>query len=128
MKFEINNKLNGKVQFTSEIECNNDCAIPVRLGLAVKWAIKNGADLRGADLRDGDLFGADLRYYKSDLYDCYIQRDYLQVGCEKHSWDEWLSFDNKRIIEMDGRQASKWWAVNKPILTAIRKSIEESLK
>lgn len=83
-----------------------------------------GADLRWADLKESDLSGTGLRYYKSDLYECYIQTEYMQINCESHSWDDWESFDDKRILEMDGKSVLKWWRVNKPILQAIRDSIE----
>ena len=42
----------------------------VKLGLAVKWARENGADLRGADLRGAYLRGADLR--GADLRGAYL--------------------------------------------------------
>jgi hypothetical protein len=60
------------VQFTAEIECAEDASKYLKIGLAVKWAIKNdanlryadlsGANLSGANLSGADLSGADLRY------------------------------------------------------------------
>jgi len=35
--------------------------------------------------------------------------DRLQIGCENHSTSEWKEFDNKRILEMDGKQALTFW-------------------
>ena len=61
MKYEIKNRFSRKVQFTAEIECKDDAPESKKIGLAVKWALKNGADLWGADLRDADLRRADLR-------------------------------------------------------------------
>jgi uncharacterized protein YjbI with pentapeptide repeats len=60
-KFEIRNRWSGDVQFTAEITCSPDALPSVKLGLAVRWARKNGAVLRGADLSDADLSGAVLR-------------------------------------------------------------------
>ena len=65
-KFEVRNRFSGAVQFTAEIGVTPDMLPSVKLGLAVKWARTNnanlrGADLRGANLRDADLRGADLR-------------------------------------------------------------------
>ena len=81
MKFEILNRFSGEVQITAEIDCAADTLPSVKLGLAVKWAIKEKANLRsadlyGADLRSADLYGADLRsadlrsanLYGADLY------------------------------------------------------------
>ena len=66
MKFDILNIFTGAVQFTAEIDCNKDESISIKIGLAVKWAVKNKADLRfanlsSADLRFADLSSADLR-------------------------------------------------------------------
>ena len=60
MKFEIKNRFTGAVQITADIECNDDASYSVKLGLAVRWAFKTGADLEGADLRGAYLRGADL--------------------------------------------------------------------
>lgn len=59
-KFEVRNRWNNRVQFTAEITCSPDASIALKLGLAVRWARSNGADLRDADLRDADLSGAVL--------------------------------------------------------------------
>jgi hypothetical protein len=61
MKFEIKNRFTAAVQLTAVIECKNAEPESVKIGLAVKWAIENRADLSGADLRSADLSGADLR-------------------------------------------------------------------
>ncbi|TFE99444.1 hypothetical protein B5M44_04395 [Shinella sumterensis] len=71
MRFDILNRFTGAVQFTAEIECKPDEFPSVKLGLAVKAAVKEkanlyganlyGADLRSADLRSANLYGADLR-------------------------------------------------------------------
>jgi hypothetical protein len=70
-KLAVRNRWTNAVQFTAEIECASDLLFRVKLGLAVRWAMRNdavlsgtdlrGADLRGADLRGADLSGADLR-------------------------------------------------------------------
>ena len=61
MKFDILNIFTGAVQFTAEIDCNKDESISIKIGLAVKWAVKNKADLRFADLSFADLSFANLR-------------------------------------------------------------------
>jgi uncharacterized protein YjbI with pentapeptide repeats len=43
-----------------EIDCAADLSQGVKLGLAIRIAIKRGANLRGADLNGADLNGADL--------------------------------------------------------------------
>ena len=66
MKFNILNRFTYSVQFTAEIDgnlhCKEDESTSIKIGLAVKWAIKNSADLSSADLRSADLRSADLSY------------------------------------------------------------------
>jgi len=70
MEFKILNRFSSEVKFTAEIDCKEDEATSIKIGLAVKWAIKtsanlSGADLSGADLSRANLYGADL--YGADL-------------------------------------------------------------
>ena len=50
IKFEIKNRITGTVQFTAKIDCDQEQGRSLKVGLAVRWALKNGADLRGANL------------------------------------------------------------------------------
>ena len=60
MKFEIKNRWSGSVQFTAEIDCNDSASYGAKVGLSVKWAIKNGISLTNADLTRADLTNANL--------------------------------------------------------------------
>ena len=65
MEFKILNRFSGEVQFTAEIGCKEDESTSIKIGLAVKWAIKSNANLSGADLSRAYLSraylsGADL--------------------------------------------------------------------
>jgi len=60
MKFDILNRFSGAIQVSVEIECFADAPPSIKLGLAVRAAIKEMADLRSADLRSADLRSADL--------------------------------------------------------------------
>ena len=76
MKFNILNKFTGAIMFTAEIDCDEDTIPSIKLGLAVRWGVSegknlrdanlSGANLRGADLHDTDLRGADL--HGADLH------------------------------------------------------------
>jgi len=66
INFDIKNRWSGDVQFTAEIECAESEALSVKLGLAVKRAVKRRANLRaanlaGANLADANLADANLR-------------------------------------------------------------------
>ncbi len=163
INFEVPNRWTGDVQFVAEIDCADDTPRSIKLGLAVKWAIENGANLEGADLWDADLEGANLRnanlwnanlrnvdlrnanledadLWKANLWNanlegadleganldgatglnayvkciqvdkysiCYTS-EIIQIGCQNHTIDEWRSFDDKAITEMDDG-ALEWW-------------------
>ena len=139
IKFDVMNRVSGAVQFTAEIEASEEELCGVKLGLAVIWAVKNGADLSrtnlyganlsGADLSGADLSGANLsraNLYHADLYGANGVNDYLkciqidqypitytsdalQIGCERHAISDWADFDDHRIAEMDGKDALKFW-------------------
>lgn len=70
MKFDILNRFTGAVMLLAEIDCDESASRSVKLGLSVKWALKNGADLHGAYLRGADLRGADLS--GADLYEANL--------------------------------------------------------
>jgi hypothetical protein len=79
----------------------------------------SGANLRGANLRGANLWGADLwgangniKNIKSiciDKYPIAYTDTYLQIGCERHPITDWWGFDDKRILQMDGKTALTFW-------------------
>jgi hypothetical protein len=36
------------------------------------------------------------------LWSITITDDHIRIGCEFHSIDDWMGFDNRRIAEMEG--------------------------
>ena len=60
IKFDVLNRFTRNIQFTAGIECSENDSKAVKMGLSVKWAVKNNANLRGANLRGADLRGANL--------------------------------------------------------------------
>jgi len=60
LKFDVLNRYSGELQFTAEISCAADALPSIKLGLAVRWAVKNKANLSSADLSSADLRSANL--------------------------------------------------------------------
>jgi uncharacterized protein YjbI with pentapeptide repeats len=188
--FDIKNRVTGDVQFTAKIDCSEDDTHSLKMGLAVKWALDNGANLNGAnlawvDLVRANLYGANLAWVDlaganlnganlygvnlkganlkgANLYGAYLEganleganlyganlygaklggadlnganlegvngvneyikcvqieaypitytADILQIGCQRHSIEDWRTFDSRRIAAMDGKYALKFWA------------------
>ena len=59
-KYEIKNRFTDAVMVTAKIEITPDMSWRFKLGLAVKWAVAQRANLYGADLSRADLSGAHL--------------------------------------------------------------------
>ena len=71
MKYDIQNRHTGEIQFTADFACANDFSDSVKIGLAVRWAIENDVDLSGADLTEANLRYADLS--KADLTEANLR-------------------------------------------------------
>ena len=54
INYIVKNRYTGEVQFTARVDFTADANKAQRLGLAVKWAIINGADLCGANMEGGE--------------------------------------------------------------------------
>ena len=37
----------------------------------------------------------------------------MRIGCQEHSLADWAAFDDRRIAEMDGRKALRFWSQHK---------------
>ena len=77
-----------------------------------------------ANLTRANLYGVsgNLNNLKSvfcDTYPVTYTAEVMQIGCQCHKLEDWWSFDDARIIEMEGKTALKWWRTWKPILQQI---------
>src|SRR5574340_682747 len=103
----------------------------IGIGLAMKdatdAALKAGADLRGADLSGAHL-REDITLNREPIqisglrWHVYILDSHMQIGCELHSLDEWRGFDDARIVQMDGRDALRFWRAHKDALLSLAAS------
>ena len=97
-------------------------------GANLAGAILYGADLSGAILTGVDLADANLtnllgnmkhiKTLQTDKYLVSYTTRVLQIGCKKHSIEEWKNFDDDTISKMDSG-ALEWWAKWKPIIMQI---------
>ena len=49
-------------------------------------------------------------------YSVTITDAHMRIGCEHHLITDWQSFDDRRIIAMDGARAAKFWKTHGPYL------------
>jgi hypothetical protein len=52
-------------------------------------------------------------------YNITITDDIIQIGCEKHTINEWSDFDDRAILKMDGKESLDWWKKYKPFIMQI---------
>ena len=92
-----------------------------------------GAYLTGAYLAGANLTGAKLAEVitisKTPIqvqgigpWPVIIFDRHMKIGCQLHSLAEWEAFDNREIIAMDGRDAAKFWAINKDMLLGLARA------
>ena len=136
MKYDIHHRWTGNVIVTAEIDCDESASASVKLGLAVRWAVKVRADLTDANLARANLAGAclwgtsgnmvEVRSMQVDLWAVTWTTSFdgeviVQIGCQRHPLRLWEKSDPRWIAAMDGR-ATEWWAKWREPLLAIVKA------
>lgn len=86
-----------------------------------KWVQDEGgkrAYLRGADLHGAVGNMRELRSMQIETYPVTYTASHMQIGCQRHTLEEWWSFDDEKIKGMDAR-ALEWWRKWRPLLQQI---------
>ena len=83
-------------------------------GAYLRCAYLNGADLHGADLHGADLSGVHgindyAKCIQIDTYPITYTAEIIQIGCQRHTHQEWAAFTDTQIRQMDGSKAIAWW-------------------
>ena len=96
------------------------------------------ANLSFADLSYAGLSYANLRFIHSadgrvlacinaGKYQVVAASDRIAIGCQMHSVEDWLNFDDARISRMDSC-ALEWWNQWKELVFAFHKNIFGEIK
>ena len=136
---QIKHRWAGAVLFTADIPDDTPSGMEMRA--ALEKATQERANLAGANLARANLAGANLADAKwrdgvvisqqpIQLYGLHwsvtILDAHMQIGCELHSLAEWSDFDDARIVEMDGRDALRFWREHKDALLSMARSCGRS--
>ena len=144
-KHQIKHRRNESVLF--ECDVPDDMAGGLRTRHALKKAMAADASLidaclAGADLTDANLAGANLTGAKwrngivinkplIQLFGLHwsvtILDSHMKIGCELHALADWAAYDDKRIAEMDGREALRFWRAHKDVLLSLAASAGRDL-
>ena len=117
-----------------ECEAPDDLHSGLHMRHALEKAVEahanlSGANLRGADLSDANLsgasFGEGVTAEQGVLqliglrWDVIIFDAHMRIGCQMHPLSDWASFDDRRIAEMDGVHALRFWRQHKSALLTL---------
>ena len=93
-------------------------------GAYLSRANLGGANLWGANLEGANLWNTignnkEIKTIQLGTYIVNICGDTMQIGCERHTIEDWFNFKYLEIMDMDGNRAADWWELNKPKLEVI---------
>ena len=123
MKIEIKCRFSGNILFSHEAEDNT-------ARLTLEAAVFAGANLDGANLAGAYLARANLAGANLDgeiltkapisilnlMWPVLITEGFMRIGCQRHSHEEWKSFDDGAIKRMEGRAIEFWARWKLPLL------------
>ena len=126
---QIKHRWAGAVLFTADIPDDTPSGMEMRA--ALEKATQERANLAGANLADAKWRdGVVISQQPIQLYGLHwsvtILDAHMQIGCELHSLAEWSDFDDARIVEMDGRDALRFWREHKDALLSMARSCGRS--
>jgi hypothetical protein len=96
-----------------------------------------GGDFRGGDFRGGNFWGGNFWGEKIKLrpisiygmrWDVVITDARMKIGCQIRRLCEWEEFDDQTIIEMDGKDALRFWRENKEALLGLARAAGRSFE
>ena len=154
MKHVIKHRYTDAVLFEGDVP--EDMESGLRTRAVLEQAVSARANLAGAYLAGANLAGANLAGAYLDgayLDGAYLdgakwtdkititQRpiqlyglqwpvtvldQHMQIGCQLHPLHDWEQFDDKTIVEMDGRDALRFWRAHKEALLGLARGAGRS--
>ena len=86
----------------------------------LNYANLYSADLSYANLRYAIGNGQEIKTIQTDPWPIVLTKDTMAIGCEQHSIEEWRSFNDAQINEMDA-SALEWAKTWRPVIEQIIK-------
>ena len=75
--------------------------------------------LRGASFGEGVTAEQGVLQLIGLRWDVIIFDAHMRIGCQMHPLSDWASFDDRRIAEMDGVHALRFWRQHKSALLTL---------
>ena len=121
---DLHSGLHMRHALEKAVEAHADLSGANLSGAYLSGAYLSGANLRGADL-SGASFGEGVTAEQGVLqliglrWDVIIFDAHMRIGCQMHPLSDWASFDDRRIAEMDGVHALRFWRQHKSALLTL---------
>jgi len=64
---------------------------------------------------DSSLINKTAWYMRTKQYSITIS-SHIQIGCKRHTYEEWMSFTDEKIDEMEKEYSLKWWKSHKELV------------
>ena len=126
---DLHSGLHMRHALEKAVEAHADLSGANLSGANLSGAYLSGADLSGADLSGANLrgasFGEGVTAEQGVLqliglrWDVIIFDAHMRIGCQMHPLSDWASFDDRRIAEMDGAHALRFWRQHKSALLTL---------
>ena len=88
-------------------------------GANLSSAYLSSADLSGASFGEGVTAEQGVLQLIGLRWDVIIFDAHMRIGCQMHPLSDWASFDGRRIAEMDGVHALRFWRQHKSALLTL---------
>jgi len=107
----------ANLQFTRLESCSTS-------GLSLKYCNIHKTDFSGSRLDECDIYGTHgvcdyIKNIQIDTYPVSYTYSRVQFGCENLSIGKIKDIDTKKLLELDGRNALRFWRKNKIIINSI---------
>lgn len=104
----------------SDLSCSDLSCSDLR-GSNLRASNLSNSDLSNSDLRGSIGNGKEVKSLQIGTYMVSYHKDILNIGCQSHTLDRWISFTDEEIDAMDKGTSLAWWKLNKDILVTLVK-------
>ena len=78
-----------------------------------------GGTIDGGTIRDGTTTSKDPIFISGLPYSVTVTDAHILIGCALHTIAEWRAFNDRRILEMDGKDVLDFWRTNRDLILGL---------
>ena len=111
--------------------CDSNLSNTDLRGCNLQGSRLNGCNLNGSDLRRSNLWGTNLTgsgliVFEAGAWAAYVQADFIRIGCQYHSVEQWRNFTDDEINEMSvNPSALTYWERYKAIILSMVELLQQ---